>query len=292
MSVTSIAPAGSASAQGDVWGVCSRLCRGKSPLFLPLIRACWRAPEVAKAGAILDVGCGAGLAAQVFSKTIGHVAGVDATAPFIEIARRVCSAGDFRVAEMKPLPYEDNFIRHRDRLPYNSFQYAASPVNALREARRASSGPKASSSSRSGVFCTKFRRRGRWQRKKRQGSLMPHRRPALRPFALLTKLPSNRSAERSWPETRRGRRRLMSLGSIPIWTPRSEACCPRTGRARDPTSSFERARDAVAAAIESYRNGVRVFPEQHVPVPDRPAVKRLSAPAADATRTVFLDDHR
>jgi ubiquinone/menaquinone biosynthesis C-methylase UbiE len=85
-------------------------------------------------GSVLDVGCGPGLASQVFSGKIKHVAGVDATAPFVEIARRRVPGGDFRVAEMEALPYADGSF---DALTsFNAFQYAASPLNALREAGR------------------------------------------------------------------------------------------------------------------------------------------------------------
>jgi SAM-dependent methyltransferase len=58
----------------------------------------------------------------------------DATAPFVEIARRPMPGGDFRAAEMELLPYDDGAF---DAVTgFNAFQYAASPLNALREARR------------------------------------------------------------------------------------------------------------------------------------------------------------
>lgn len=106
----------------------------QEPTFLPLYQSVLARPEVTSAGTILDVGCGAGLAAQVFSGAIGEVAGVDATVPFIEIARRRVPGGDFRLAEMEALPHEDGAF---DVVTgFNAFQYATSPVNALREARR------------------------------------------------------------------------------------------------------------------------------------------------------------
>jgi SAM-dependent methyltransferase len=135
MSVAKTAVAGSASAQGDLWGVrASDYAEVQEPTFLPLYESVLARPEIAKASSILDVGCGPGLAAQVFSRTIGRVAGADATAPFIEIARRRAPKGDFRVTEMESLPYHDDAF---DVVTgFNAFQYAASPVNALREARR------------------------------------------------------------------------------------------------------------------------------------------------------------
>jgi len=93
-----------------------------------------RRPELAKPRSSLDVGCGPGLAAQVFSKTIANVAGIDASAAFIDIARERLPGRNLRVGEMETLPYADGSF---DVVTgFNAFQYAASPVNALREARR------------------------------------------------------------------------------------------------------------------------------------------------------------
>jgi ubiquinone/menaquinone biosynthesis C-methylase UbiE len=91
-------------------------------------------PEAANAATLLDVGCGPGLAARTLAAKIGSIAGIDACDAFIEIARRRLPKGDFRVAEMEALPYADHTF---DLVTgFNSFQYAASPVNALREGRR------------------------------------------------------------------------------------------------------------------------------------------------------------
>ena len=135
MSLAKTAPVGSASVQGDLWGVRARdYAEVQEPTFLPLYESVLARPEIAKAISILDVGYGPGLAAQVFSRRIERVAGADATAPFIEIARRRAPSGDFRVAEMESLPYDNGAF---DAVTgFNAFQYAASPVNALREARR------------------------------------------------------------------------------------------------------------------------------------------------------------
>lgn len=129
------APAGSASMQGDLWSVrASDYAEVQEPTFLPLYENVASRVELAGAKALLDVGCGPGLAAQTLARKIGRVAGVDATAPFIAIARKRLPQGDFRVAEMETLPYADGTF---DVVTgFNAFQYAAKPVNALREARR------------------------------------------------------------------------------------------------------------------------------------------------------------
>lgn len=127
--------AGSARAQGELWSVrAGDYAEIQEPTFLPLYEDVLRRPELAHAGSLLDVGCGPGLAAQTMAKKFGKIAGVDASAPFIEIARARVPSGDFRVAEMETLPHADGSF---DVVTgFNAFQYAASPVQALREARR------------------------------------------------------------------------------------------------------------------------------------------------------------
>jgi SAM-dependent methyltransferase len=135
MNMAATSPAGTASVQGELWGArAGDYAEVQEPTFRPLYESVLARPEMAKVSSILDVGCGPGLAAQVFSAKIARVAGVDATAPFVEIARRRVPGGDFRVAEMEALPHADGSF---DAVTsFNAFQYAASPVNALREARR------------------------------------------------------------------------------------------------------------------------------------------------------------
>ncbi len=135
MSTTTSAPPGSAAVQGALWSARARdYAEVQEPTFLPLYESALARPELAKAEAHLDVGCGPGLAAQVFSREMRNVAGVDASEPFIQIAKRRLPNGDFRVAEMETLPHADKTF---DVVTgFNSFQYAASPLNALREARR------------------------------------------------------------------------------------------------------------------------------------------------------------
>ena len=251
MSVGTIAPAGSATVQGELWGVRARdYAEVQEPTFLPLYESVLARPEVAKATSILDVGCGPGLAAQVFSRRIGHVAGADATAPFIEIARRRVPRGDFRVSEMEALPYADGSFDVVT--SFNAFQYAASPVNALSEARRVVKA--------GGVIIVAV-----WGlpescaaagHLKALGSLMPPPPPgAPGPFALSdeTKL-KTLAAEAGltssavvdvpcpwvYPDLETALRGMLSAGPA-----------ERAIRA----SSYERARKAVAAAIEAYRTG-------------------------------------
>jgi len=249
MSVAKTAPVGSAATQGDLWAVRARdYAEVQEPTLLPLYESVLARPEISRASSILDIGCGPGLAIQVFSRRIDRVAGVDATAPFIDIARQRTPNGDFRVAEMESLPYDDGAF---DAVTgFNAFQYAASPVNALREARRVLRA--------GGIIVIAV-----WGlpesceaagHLKALGSLMPPPPPgAPGPFALSdeTKLKAlvseagltpgaivDVACPWVYPDIETALRGMLSAGPA-----------ERAIRA----SSFERAREAVAVAIKSYR---------------------------------------
>jgi SAM-dependent methyltransferase len=126
---------GTAQLQGELWGVrAGDWAELQESVFRPLYEHVLHHPDLAQASSSLDVGCGAGLAAQIFAGRIKTVAGIDACANLIEVARQRVPDGDFRVGEMEALPYADESFDVVTGL--NAFQYAASPVNALREARR------------------------------------------------------------------------------------------------------------------------------------------------------------
>ncbi len=56
---------------------------------------------------LLDVACGSGLAARIACDRGASVAGLDASAPLIEIAQVRTPEGDFRVGDMYALPFDD-----------------------------------------------------------------------------------------------------------------------------------------------------------------------------------------
>jgi SAM-dependent methyltransferase len=247
---TAILPAaGSAPMQGELWSVrAGDYAEIQEPTFLPLYESVLARPELANADAILDVGCGPGLAAQMFAKRIRNVAGIDASAPFIEIAKRRVPGGDFRVAEMEELPHADKSF---DVVTgFNSFQYAASPVNALREARRVAK-PAGHIVIAVWGLPEQCEAAGHL---KALGSLMPPPPPgAPGPFALSDETKLRAFAADAgltplavvdvacpwiYPDLETALRGMLSAGPA-----------ERAIRA----SSFERARDAVAGAITQYR---------------------------------------
>ncbi len=82
----------------------------------------------------LDVGCGAGMAAQIAVERGAKVAGLDASPPLLAIARERVRSAEFHVGELENLPFPDNTF---DLVTgFNSFQYAGNPTIALNEAKR------------------------------------------------------------------------------------------------------------------------------------------------------------
>ena len=82
----------------------------------------------------LDAGCGAGLALQMAASRGAIVSGLDASENLLAIARTRVPQADLRQGELEALPYPDHTF---DLVTgFNSFQFAASPTQALAEAKR------------------------------------------------------------------------------------------------------------------------------------------------------------
>jgi len=83
---------------------------------------------------LLDVGCGAGLAAQLAASHGARVWGLDASATMLEIARSRVPEGEFRLGDMAALPYaEASFDVVTG---FNSFQFATDPVAVFGQVKR------------------------------------------------------------------------------------------------------------------------------------------------------------
>jgi SAM-dependent methyltransferase len=82
----------------------------------------------------LDIGCGAGLAAQMAASRGAQVSGIDAADGLLAFARSRVPAGAFRRCDMEVLPFED--AEFDVVTGFNSFQFAGNPIVALGEARR------------------------------------------------------------------------------------------------------------------------------------------------------------
>ena len=129
---------GMAAIQADLWGERARdwadVMEGWNGWGVPLYRHVLERVPVGTGTSVLDVGCGAGRFCRMAADRGAHVAGLDATAAFVEIARERVPDGDFRVGDMQRLPWADDSF---DAVTgFNSFFIAADMVCALREAGR------------------------------------------------------------------------------------------------------------------------------------------------------------
>jgi SAM-dependent methyltransferase len=100
----------------------------------PVYQAVLERAQVASGTRYLDVGCGAGMAAEMAAARRAEVSGIDAAKALLAIARRRTPAGDFRLADLEELPFGDQSFEVVT--GFNSFQYAGNPAVALGEARR------------------------------------------------------------------------------------------------------------------------------------------------------------
>jgi ubiquinone/menaquinone biosynthesis C-methylase UbiE len=121
--------------QGELWGARARdWAEVQEPAQQELYPPIFDAAAVGDGTALLDVGCGSGVAAAIAHALGAKVSGIDAAVQLIAIARERVPAGDFRVGELEALPYDDDSF---DVVTgFNALQYAADPVHALQEARR------------------------------------------------------------------------------------------------------------------------------------------------------------
>ena len=134
MQTTQAAP-GSAAVQGELWGARARdYADYQEAQLLPLFEDAIRRAGIGPGKTVLDVGCGPGGFCCLAAAAGATVVGIDASDAHVDIARDRVPAGHFDVGDMQFLPYDDGSF---DVVTgFNSFQYAADIVGALREARR------------------------------------------------------------------------------------------------------------------------------------------------------------
>ncbi len=121
--------------QGELWG--------KSPngwaevqerLHKPLWEAMLNETDVGTETTLLDVGCGAG-GSSVLAKDRGaQVHGIDVAEGLLSFAIQRVPEGDFQVADIEHLPYENNMFDVI--FAANSLQYSEDRIAALHELKR------------------------------------------------------------------------------------------------------------------------------------------------------------
>jgi SAM-dependent methyltransferase len=128
---------GTANILGQIWGARARdWADVQECVAIPLYEQVLRKTEIGAGGAVLDIGCGSGTFCEMAARLGATVSGIDAAEALIAIAKERVPGGDFRVGEMEGLPHQDGSF---DVVTgFSSFQFAANPVAALREASRVS----------------------------------------------------------------------------------------------------------------------------------------------------------
>lgn len=126
---------GTAQVQGALWGAAADdWATMQEPTGAPLYEATFDAIGVDSGTRLLDVGCGSGYALQLAAKRGAVISGFDASAEMLRAARSRLGEVDLRQGDLEELPYQAAAF---DAVTaFNSVQYAAEPLNGLRELKR------------------------------------------------------------------------------------------------------------------------------------------------------------
>ncbi len=126
---------GTAATQGELWGARAEdWARVQEPAWRPVYEEILARAAVGRGTALLDIGCGAGGALEAGRRMGAEVAGLDASAALVAIARDRLPGARIEIGEMEALPFDDAAFDVVS--GFNSFQFAADIAAALREARR------------------------------------------------------------------------------------------------------------------------------------------------------------
>ena len=99
---------GSAEVQGELWGRDPQSwARYMEAQLRPLYDVTLDALEPLAGRALLDAGCGAGLALRLAADRGAAVSGLDASAPLLEVARGRLPGAGLRTGDIQALPYDD-----------------------------------------------------------------------------------------------------------------------------------------------------------------------------------------
>ena len=126
---------GTAEIQGRLWSInAGDWAELQEQYMVPAYNAALDALGVDAGTRFLDIGCGAGRALRLAADRGADVSGIDAAPGLLDYARRRVPGATMIEGELQHLPFADDMF---DVVTgFNSFQYAADPSEALREAKR------------------------------------------------------------------------------------------------------------------------------------------------------------
>lgn len=125
---------GTGREQGELWGTRAADWAEHETQYLPLYEDAIRRLGITAGTVVLDVGCGSGVFLRAAADAGARVSGLDASEQLLELARTRVPEADLRLGDLQFLPHEaDAFDAVTS---FNSFWFAADPIEALREAGR------------------------------------------------------------------------------------------------------------------------------------------------------------
>jgi SAM-dependent methyltransferase len=121
--------------QGKLWSVApSYWSQHFEPWFLPIYRKTLEQLNLNEKTMLLDAGCGSGMFSKMAIDSGAEVIGIDAASGLLEEARRRNPRNNFMEEDLEAMPFaNDSFDVVTG---FNSFQYAGTFENALKEAKR------------------------------------------------------------------------------------------------------------------------------------------------------------
>lgn len=97
---------GTANVHGQYWGVRARdWAEVQEGMVAHLYDVVLRTTHIGADTKLLDIGCGSGMFCQLAAERGAQVSGLDASEPFLTIARERVPQGDFRTGDMEHLPF-------------------------------------------------------------------------------------------------------------------------------------------------------------------------------------------
>ena len=124
-----------AATNGPLWGARVRdWGEVQERMLAPVFRRVLERLQVGPGQRLLDIGCGAGMAARLAHAGGAEVCGLDASEAMLDFARSRAPEVRFQPGDMEALPYADDSF---DLVTaFNAVQYAGNPALALAEMRR------------------------------------------------------------------------------------------------------------------------------------------------------------
>jgi SAM-dependent methyltransferase len=124
-----------AEIQGALWGAKAEdWAELQEPAWTPIFERGFDLAGLSAGASLLDIGCGAGGALALARRRGAHVAGIDASANLVAVARRRLPGARVEIGDMEALPFA---MASFDIVAgFNSIQFAADPIRALSETRR------------------------------------------------------------------------------------------------------------------------------------------------------------